>query len=194
MLSPGTLKRSWDFMKLSKRLSAIFDHIITWMSVLAGILLAFSVISVSISVATRYFFNYPVGWVTEICAYILLYITFMVAAWVLKEEAHVTIDIILEQLKPRVQSFINIITSYISAIVCLILTFFGARETWELYKTGYFTPTELELPKWIINIIIFVGSLLLFIQFLRRGHGYMGIWRHPKNKKQMTSTIHEFEA
>jgi len=181
-------------MKVSDRLTALFDHIITWMAILAGVLLAFSVISVTISVATRYFFNFPIGWVTEISAYILLYITFMVAAWVLKEEAHVTIDIILELLRPGVQSFINIITSYICATVCLILTFFGARETWELYKTGYFTPTELELPKWSINIIIFVGSLLLFIQFLRRGHEHMRIRRDAKNKRQVNHSIHEFEA
>lgn len=181
-------------MNLVKRLSAVFDHIITWMAILAGILLAFSLISVSVSVATRYFFNYPIGWVTEISAYILLYITFMVAAWVLKEEAHVTIDILLEQLKPRFRSFINIITSYTSAAVCLVLTFFGARETWELYKTGYFTPTEMELPKWMINVVIFVGSLLLFIQFIKRGHQYLGIWRDTKNRKEHSSTIREFEA
>ena len=118
----------------------------------------------------------------------------MVAAWVLKEEGHVTIDILLEQLKPRARSFINSMGSFISAMVCFILAFFGARETWGLYQTGYFTPTELELPKWIINVIIFVGSLLLFIQFFRRGTDYLSVWRDTRNKKKISNAIHEFEA
>jgi len=181
-------------MTLINKLNALFDRVITGFAVLAGFLLAFSVISVTVSVATRYFFNFPIGWVTEISAYILLYITFMIAAWVLKEGAHVTIDIVLELLRPNIQSVISIFTSYLCAAVCLILTFFGARETWELYSTGYFTPTELELPKWTINIVIFVGSLLLFIQFLRMGHENMRIRKDAKDNKEMTHAVREFDA
>jgi TRAP-type C4-dicarboxylate transport system permease small subunit len=42
---------------------------------------------VAAGIATRYFFNYPLPWVTEIAEYILLYIPFLVGAWVLKKDA-----------------------------------------------------------------------------------------------------------
>ena len=109
-------------MRLLTKLTVIFDRTLDAMAILAGILLAFAVLSVSVAVATRYFLGYPIGWVIEISAYILLYITFLVAAWVLREEGHVTIDIVIEWLMPRTQSLINIITSTISAMVCFILT------------------------------------------------------------------------
>jgi len=180
-------------MKLIAKLTAIFDRTLDAMAILAGILLAFAVLSVSVAVATRYFLGYPIGWVIEISSYILLYITFLVAAWVLREEGHVAVDIVLERLRPRTRSLINIGTSTISAVVCFILTWYGIRVTWDLFQTSYFTPTELELPKWIINAIIFVGSFLLFIQFLRRSYGYLESRKAPQYKEQGPKTRHEFD-
>ena len=180
-------------MQLMKKFTVIFDRILGAMAILAGILLVFAVVSVSVAIATRYFLGYPIGWVIEISAYILLYITFMVAAWVLREEGHVTVDIVLNFLTPKTQSLVNAVTSTASAMVCVILTLYGAKVTWNLFQTAYFTPTELELPKWIINIIIFIGSLLLFIQFLRRSYDNFTGWRTPQRKERTPKTTQEFE-
>jgi hypothetical protein len=62
-----------------------FDRILDFFFVLAGILLAFSALSVAMAIVSRYFFNRPWGWVVEISEYILLYITFLVSARVLKK-------------------------------------------------------------------------------------------------------------
>ena len=180
-------------MDLMKRFYSFFDKMINLMAIVAGGLLAFSVLSVSLAIASRHFFNYPVGWVTEISSYILLYVTFLVAAWVLKEGGHVSIDIIVNQLDSRTQTLINFITSIINAVVCLLLTYYAGKVTLDLYKTNYFTPTELELPKWIINIIIAIGSLSLFIQFIRAGFGYMGNFKDVKNPSKVSDTLKEYE-
>lgn len=170
-------------MRLVKKLTNFFDRIIVLMTILAGILLVFAMLIISGAVASRYFLGRPIGWVIEISEYIILFVTFLVAAWVLKQEEHVKMDIVLNQLNPRTQSMINVITSGISAIVCFILTWYGAKVTWELFETGYFTPTLLELPKFIIIAVIFIGSFILFIQFLRRTHNNWGNWRASRAKK-----------
>ena len=171
-------------MKLIKVLTNIFNRTIDLMVILAGILLIFSMLSISMAVASRYLFNRPMGWVTEISEYILVYITFLVATWVLKREGHVKMDLVFNRLSPRTQSMLNMITSGISAIVCFILFWYGVRVTWELFKTRYFTPTILELPKFVIIAIIFIGSMLLFLQFLNRTFGYLSSWRASRSKEQ----------
>src|SRR4030042_3175248 len=145
-------------MRFGTKLGILFDHTLEVMVMFVGILLVFAVLSINVAVASRYFLGYPIWWVIEISSYILLYITFLVGAWVLREEGHVIIDILLEQLSPRTSSLMNIITSTMSLAVCFVLTFYGAKGTWDLFRTDYFTPTQLELPKWMINVIIFVGS------------------------------------
>jgi len=176
-------------MRLVRKLTIIFDRIVGFAHILAGILLIFAMVSVSAAIASRYLLGHPIGWVIEISEYILLYVTFLVAAWVLREEGHVKMEIVLSRLNPRVQSLINTITSAISAIICLILTWYGVKVTWDLFQGGYFTPTILELPKFIIIAVIFVGSFLLFVQFMRRGHGYLEGWKKNKGLEQN----HKFE-
>lgn len=56
--------------------SSLFDRILDFFFVVAGILLAFATLSVALGVISRYFFSAPWGWVPEISGDILLYITF----------------------------------------------------------------------------------------------------------------------
>jgi len=162
-------------MKLRAKVTKIYDRIIDITTLLAGILVIFLMLSVGLEVTLRYFFGSPTSWVVEVAGYILLYIPFLVAAWVLKREGHVRMDLVLNQLSPKTQSLVNAITSVIGAIICFVLTWFGVKAT--LYFIGYQTPTILMVPKSIIIVIIPVGSLLLFIQFLRRTYSYLRSWR-----------------
>lgn len=159
-----------------ERTGLFFDRILDFFFVLAGILLAFSALSVAMAIISRYFFNRPWGWVVEISEYILLYITFLVSARVLMKEGHVKMDIIITHLNPKARSAVNIITSTVCAAACLILTYYGAKVTWDLYKTKAFTYTMYSLPKYIFTMAIFVGSLLLFLQFIRRTYNFFRTW------------------
>lgn len=173
----GKLQRTKAPANFSKKLANFFDRIIDLMTVVAGILLICALLMVSGAIASRYFLGRPIGWVVEITEYIILYIAFLVAAWVLKKEEHVKMDMVLNQLNRRAQSLLNVITSAISTIVCFIIIWFGTKVARELYQTGYFTPTLLELPKFLIIGIIPLGSVLLFIQFVRRTYNYWKSWR-----------------
>lgn len=152
---------------------ALFDRILDVFFMVAGVLLGFATLSVAVSIVTRYFFFRPLGWVTEICEYILLYVAFLIGAWVLKHEEHVKMDLIINRLPAKAQAVLNAITSLISAAVCLIIAIFALRVTWSLYTTKAFTYTILELPQFIFTSVIVIGAFLLFVQFLRRTCGFL---------------------
>jgi TRAP-type C4-dicarboxylate transport system permease small subunit len=94
-------------------------------------------------------------------------------------------DLVFNQLNPIVQSVVNVITSLICTAACFILTWYGAKTTLYLFQTGYPTPTPLRIPKFIIIVIIFVGSLLLFIQFLRTTYVALRAIKHDPGKLNM---------
>jgi TRAP-type C4-dicarboxylate transport system permease small subunit len=129
-----------------------------------------------------YFLNRPLGWIVEINEYIILYTAFLVAAFVLRQEGHVKMDIVAERFPLKVQLAINIITSIVSTVVCGIFTWFGAKVTWQLYLKKTLTATVLELPKYFFTIVIFLGSFLLVIQFIRRTYGFIETWRGLKDQ------------
>jgi C4-dicarboxylate transporter DctQ subunit len=146
----------------------IFDRIINVMTFLAGMLLVFIMLSVCMEVILRSFINRPQIWVTEVTECLLLYITFLGTAWLLREEGHVKVDVILDRLKPKAVALMGIISSLIGLFVSLILTIYGLGVTWSYFQRGIYTPTAMEIPVFAILAIIPIGSLMLFIQFLRR--------------------------
>lgn len=159
-------------MKLLRKFDPFLDrlnHCLAWM---AGILLIYAMLSVTYNVFSRYFFDRPVVWVLEISEYCLLYIVFLGAAFLLQNEGHVRVDLLLNRLRPVAQARLNAITSIAGAIVCLILTIYGARITWDAFINHVPTMEFLKMPYFIILIIIPIGSFLLTVQFLRRSANY----------------------
>jgi C4-dicarboxylate transporter, DctQ subunit len=164
-------------MKFLARLGRMFDYLNIVMVVISAILLLGLTFIVGADITLRYLFNRPLGWVKEVSEYTLVGLGFLVAAWILKDDGHVRMDLVLNKVRPRVQTMMNIITSSISTIIVFIITWFSLRVVVEFYRTKLVAPTVLEPPKWILLTPILVGSFLLGMQFIRRTYGFVGKWR-----------------
>ncbi len=179
-------------MKLVNKSRSAFDGAMALLAVFAGILIIFMMLAVDSEIAMRYFWGRPIAWVTEITEYCLLFITFLSAAWLLKRDRHVRMDLVLNKLEPNVRAISNIITSILGALVCLVLTWFGTWVAIESFQLGYAMPSELETPEFIILSIIPIGTSLLFIQFLRISYGLFRYRRTGCGKED--SSFKESEA
>ena len=149
-----------------------FDRVIGILAFIAGVLIVFIMIVISLGVIFRFTVVGSIVWIFEITDYCLLWITFLGTAWVLKMDGHVRMDMLFNRLKPGHQSLVNMITSSVGAAACLVLAFFSVKVTWQHFQTHYLFTRFLEVPSYPILAIIPIGSLLLFIQFLRRVHDY----------------------
>ncbi len=143
-----------------------FELILNSTKVLAGILLTIQMLIVCIEVVLRYFFNSPTVWVVEISSYIVLWVPFLSAAWVLRHGGHIRMDMLISNVNPNFRSILVGITYITSAVICLIITWFGVKIVIELFQTNYLTQTVLMLPKWPIMAIIPFSFFLMFIEFL----------------------------
>lgn len=160
-------------MKLLKRVTSIFDQGNNVLAFFASILIIVMMLIVVYEIFIRRFLNSPTIWTAEVTRYILLWITFLSAAWLLREEGHVKMDILLDRLNPRAQSILNIITSSICTIICLIITWYAGKVTWDQLQSGFLMPGLWSPPKWPIMAIIPVGFFLLFVQFMRRTYRFI---------------------
>jgi TRAP-type C4-dicarboxylate transport system permease small subunit len=167
-------------MEAISKLGRVFDFAIDKMARLADVILIFLMLSVCADVILRYFFNRPQAWVAEISEYLLLYITFLGAAWVLKNEGHVIVDVLVAQVSPTTRLIFGIISSVIGAFVLLVVLWFGTLETLDLFKRGVHNPSVLEFPKAPLVAIIPFGSLFFMIQFLRRTFGFLRSLRESR--------------
>ena len=154
-----------------------FDFILNFFALLAILIIIFVLISVCLSVFMRYFLRNPMGWVVQTSQYSLVFVAFLGAAWVLKRERHVTMDIATNRLSPGKKALLGVITSAIVTIVCMVVAFFSTQVTIDHFQRNIHDMQVIEVPLGPIFAVITLGLFSLFIQFIRRGYGYLELWR-----------------
>ena len=159
-------------MKITRVAGRIFDKITLAIFWIAGMLLLYATIGTCTDAILRYFFNRPIPWMLELTEYIMLYIPFLGAAFVLREEGHIKVDLLINHLSDRNKNRMGVITSAVGGIVMVIYTWFGAQVTLDFFKRGVPSLEYLKTPLYLILMIIPVGSFLFSIQFLRQIPSY----------------------
>jgi C4-dicarboxylate transporter DctQ subunit len=170
------MNRVWKvgrFMDRLTKFGLVFDWLIDWFAYSTGGIFIFIMIAVTADVTSRKLFGAPIQWVDEVAGYLLLYATFLGAAWLLKKEGHVSVDVVVERLNPRAQACLHMILSLLIAALCLVMTYVGVLTTLDVNRRGVFTVSVLEAPLALLVAVIPLGFLLLFIQFLRRAYRFL---------------------
>ncbi len=170
-------------MKFFEKIGKTFDRINIIMVIISAVFLLGLTFIVGADITLRYLFLRPLGWVKEVSEYILVVLGFLVAAWILKDDGHVKMDLVLTKVSPRAQTMMNLITSVISTIVVFVITWFSLRVTLQFYRTKLVTPSVLEPQKWILIVPIIIGCLLLTVQFVRRTYAFVRKWETFSKEK-----------
>jgi len=159
------------------KLKRIFDvtlEVLVWVS---AILLALIVLSVGLEVFLRSALNRPQAWVLEFSEYALLFITFLIAAFLVKTERNITVDIVIGLLNRKTRDFLSIIQCAIISLVSLVFVCFGASVTLDFYQRGIYNPTIMQVPMAHILFIIPVGGFFILVQALIGLHASIRKWR-----------------
>ena len=149
--APAAARRGW------------FDWLVTASGISVGIAIFLIGILVSYDVIGRAAFRLSNSWVTELTTYLMGYITFVGAAYALREGTHVNVDLMLQKLAAgpgrRLRTVADVAT--IAVVACLTwLSFNFFREAWATHEMS---GTLLSAPLWIPYLSLFVGMAWLLI-------------------------------
>lgn len=156
-----------------KALDRGFERVIVAFAWIAGGLMMFALVAVCVDVLMRYFLNKPLPWVLQISEYILLYIPFLAAAYVLREESHIRIDILLNRLGRCTRSRVSAVTSFLGFVVLLVLAYYGTYITLDYFRRDVPTIKYLKIPEFLVIAVIPAGCFLFAIQFLRHARDHV---------------------
>jgi len=116
-------------------------------------------------------------YVFEITQHSLVFMTFLVAPWVLRNDQHVKMEGVLSHFSPKTRAIFNTLTSLLGALICFVLFWFGFQGTWDYFERGLWFPGGMRIPQYPILSVIVFAYLLLFLQFVRRSHRFLKKWR-----------------
>ena len=111
----------------------------------ACVLLAALLVSVMLQVISRYVFHSPLPWTDEVSRFLLVWLTFIAAAWVMSERMHVTVDVAVARLGVRTTAFIDSIATAIVVVASGVIMAAGvtlARHTADVLAPA----TQLPMP------------------------------------------------
>ena len=122
-------------------------------NVVAG-LLGVMFLAFIVQIVFRYFFNFPVGWTSELSVVAWLYLTLIGSAFWLKEHEEVRFDLISARLGPRGRRVLGLVV----AVAAVVLFGMAMPATWK-----YVTFMKVESSSYLkIRLDLLYGIYLVF--------------------------------
>lgn len=154
-----------------KKLGLLFDKLVFSLAILLGFLTIFMMLITSADVSTRLILGTQIlPGATELCEWVILITPFLGGAWLLRNDGHVRMDIVISRLSNSAQDLLRLITSILCAIACIILTYFVFENGWHDAITGYYKLSVMNLPRAPFEFIMVFGLILLIFEFIRMAY------------------------
>jgi TRAP-type C4-dicarboxylate transport system permease small subunit len=149
-------------------LARAWDALLGTLGLLAGALFALMALAIGVDVALRNLGGGGAGWLIEAIEYGLLTATLLAAPWVLREGAHVTVDVLVARLPGRWGSGARRLAALLGLAVCAAMAWYGGRATAAAMARDSLVFKSLVFPEWWILALVPAGMALMAVEFARQ--------------------------
>ena len=132
---------------------------VSWLTTALVLLICFDV-------AARYLFNTSSAGIVELEWHIFSFIFLLGAAYALKHDKHVRVDVFYQNFSPKTQAWVNLIGTILFLIpFCYITIITSLKFTGNAYAIGEGSPDPGGLPaRFVVKGAIPIGFTLLLLQ------------------------------
>jgi len=148
-------------------LEKTIDRLTNLGAVFGGLLTAAMTLIVGYAVVGRYIFNRPIGWSEEISEYLVVWAVFMGAAYTLKKDGHIGVDILTSRLKDGTRR-VFLRFQYLVGLIFFSLLFYKGIEMVALSLRMDSRSMAIEFPLFVAHLSVPVGSALLILQCIHK--------------------------
>jgi len=145
------------FIRAVSRLNATIGEFVAFWSILAVVVYYYEVIA-------RYVFNSPTNWAHE-SMFLMFGMQYLLAGgYVLREGAHVRVDVIYMRLPKRLKAIVDLLSSVFFFIFTITLMVTGWIFFNDSFEVGEVSFTEWAIQYWPIKFALPLGAVLLLLQ------------------------------
>jgi TRAP-type C4-dicarboxylate transport system permease small subunit len=144
------------------------QRVIGWVARGGGILgelgLIFAMLSISYDVIMRYVFVAPTNWVLEVNVFVLVMLSTLPAADVLRTDCHIRVTFLTERMNPALRARMPFLWAGAGLFFSAIMTWKGTLMSWQAWISNDRMSTSLGTPMVIPYLFLPVGFGLFFLQ------------------------------
>jgi TRAP-type C4-dicarboxylate transport system permease small subunit len=119
--------------------------------------------SVFYEIISRYIFDAPTIWTSELSSYMLQFIAFFSMGILLIEKRHIRVTFLIEKLTGTKRKILELFTTFLTIPYSIILVIYGFKFTENAFRIGSKSPTLLATPLWIPYSFIMICGILLIM-------------------------------
>ena len=165
MLAAGPKRMARPFWK---RCLAALEWTLDATGAAFGLVIGALILLMTLEIAIRVFGVGSLSWLIEVAEYTLAGGTFLAAPWVLRQGAHVRIDILLTALPRRISKRIEQFVDFLGCGISALLLYYGCVMVARAWAANIVLFKSWWTPEWIVLLPFPVGCLLLFAEFVLR--------------------------
>ena len=145
----------------------LFNKVVDYMAVLAAILIVLTTAVVAYTIFIRFFGGIGIRWSWQFAEHSMFWFPFLAAPWLLRNHKHVAVDLVLNALPEKAKKILYIVHGILGILLCLTLAYFCAMVTWNNYTRGIMEIQVVNLPKYLLLIVLPIAFLVLTLQFVQ---------------------------
>ncbi|MFZ5633270.1 MAG: TRAP transporter small permease subunit [Bacillota bacterium] len=145
-------------------LEKIISKLNVGMMWVAGFMIIFMGFSTTADVILRAFFNSPLTWSFDTVCYLNAAAAFLAGGFGLLTDRHVRVDVVYERFSPRTKGVMDVCTSFLFFLFCLVLVWMGGETALESWQSKALAGNVLNPPLYLPQLLLPVGGLLMGLQ------------------------------
>ena len=165
------------------------EKIYRWMQYISCVLLVAMMAVLILNIVLRALFSKPLYGTFEAVSYLSMLVVIFALAINEYKDGNLTVDMILEYMRPKSRNVLEIFNDFVSIAMCVIMTYQSFLLTFSKYAKGDLTP-NLYIPQWILVLCLSVGFVVLTLCLVLKvitkiiNHKYMSNEKIVKDKEE----------
>lgn len=153
-------------MKLFQILYNGADRLIKWGGMIAGIFIVLTTGMIFFEIVSRFLFNAPTIWATELSIYAIIGSCFLGSAYAVRADAHIKVDLLLHNVSAAARRWMLIVSTVIGILFSVVFTYFSWEHVLSSMELGFTSASLLQIPMYIPEMLLPIGGVLLCLAFL----------------------------
>jgi len=148
-------------------LLSLIDKLNLAFGLLAGGFIIIVIFSTFYEVVSRKL-GYPTAWTLEISVYLLIGAAYLSLGYTERVHGHINVDFFVAFLPRKGQALVDLLVTVLKVAFALYLAWWGWQIVGRDYAADVRSFSQLRFPKYLTEVPIPVGLLLLALQYLLR--------------------------
>lgn len=131
-------------------------------------MMSIMVILIFVQVVMRYILGTSILWSEELARYLFIWITWLGAAFAVKENKLITVDVVKNKLPEPLKNYVEILAFVIFMVFNILLFKLSFELTAAIFQRQQLTPA-MRIPMWLAYSAVPVGWFMMTVRLVQQG-------------------------